>query len=424
MEKRTGLSVFLSPGLKQSITGRKSVMKIKAIIFTISLVILFSSPCVRSEHVGFDKVEKNENRFSLGTILPLTGPYEKYGVRVLESLILAAGFFDAERESFCELHIEDSQMHPEKAREGLLRLADRDNLLAVIGPLSSEEAFASAEAAQQRGIPLITLTKNEEVTQGGAYCFSGVPSAQNQLRHLAYYVLDELGKSRIAILFPNVPSGLDAAQFFRSEIKKRGGKVTHFIPYQGDDTDFSKEIAALVGEKNDLDHYGADARTMTHRIGFDALFIPDTALRVSQIVSQLSFYNVRGFQFLGNSSWQDPDILMKHGDLLNGAIFVDGYLSYGINKETEAFTDHFYTVYGREPDALGAYAYDAVTLILDKIHKKDASISREQLKAELAEVKAYPGVSGSITMTPQRIMDSEPLLIMLMNGERVRITEP
>ena len=81
-------------------------------------------------------------------------------------------------------------------------------------------------------------------------------------------------------------------------------------------------------------------------------------------------------------------------------------------------------MYGREPDALGAYAYDAVTLILDKIHKKDASISREQLKAELAEVKAYPGVSGNITMTAQRIMDSEPLLIMLMNGERVRITEP
>ncbi len=424
MEKGTGLSVFLHPGLKESITRRKSVMKIKALIFTISLAILFSSPCVRSEDVGSDKMEKNRNRFSLGTILPLTGPYEKYGVRVLESLILAGGFFDADRESFCELHIEDSQMLPEKAREGLMRLADRDNLLAVIGPLSSEEAFASTEAAQQRGIPLITLTRNEEVTQGGVYCFSGVPSTQNQLRLLTYYILDALGKSRIAILFPNVPSGRDAAQFFRSEIKKRGGKVTHFIPYQGDDTDFSKEIAALVGKKNDLGRHGTDARTMIHRIAFDALFIPDTALRVSQIVSQLSFYNVRGFQLLGNSSWHDPDILMKHRDLLNGAIFVDGYISYGINKETEAFTDHFYTVYGREPDALEAYAFDTMTLLLDKVHKKDASISREQLKAELAEVKAYPGVSGSITMTAQRIMDSEPLLIMLINGERVRITEP
>ncbi|HPJ97132.1 MAG TPA: penicillin-binding protein activator [Syntrophales bacterium] len=405
-------------------TERKPVMKIRVFIFTISWVILFSSLCVGSEQAGSDKMEKNGNRFSLGTILPLTGPYERYGVRVLESLILAGGFFDADRDSFWELHIEDSQMRPENARKGLMRLADRENLLAVIGPLSSEEAFPSTEAAQQRGIPLITLTKNEEVTQGGAYCFSGVPSSRNQLSHLSYYMRDELGKSRIAILYPNVPSGRDAAQFFRSEIKKRGGKVTHFVSYQEDATDFSREIAALVGKQKDMGHDGRDTRKMTHRIGFDALFIPDTALRVSQIASQLSFYNVRGFQLLGNSSWHDPDILMKQRDLLNGAIFVDGYISYGNNRETEAFVDHFYTVYGREPDALQAYTYDAMTLILEKILKRDAPISREQLKAELAEVKAYPGVSGSITMTAQRIMDSEPLLIVLMNGERVRINEP
>jgi len=397
-------------------------MKIKVLIFTISLVILFSSPCVRSEDVQSDTVEKNRNRFSLGAVLPLTGPYEKYGVRVLESLILAGGFFDSHQETYAELYIEDSQMRPEKARQGVMKLADWDNLLAVIGPLSSEEAFASAEAAEQRGIPLMTLTKNEEVTQGGSYCFNGVPSAKNQLRRLAGYVLDDLGKSRIAILFPDIPSGRDAAQFFRDEIKKRGRKVTHFIPYQGDDTDFYKEITSLVGKKLVIDQTGADARSITHRIAFDALFIPDTARRVSQIVSQLSFYNVRGGLLLGNSSWNDPETLMHHRDLFNGAIFVDGYLSYGINKETEAFDDHFYTTYAREPDSLDVYAYEAMALILNSIRTGGAT-NRERLRQKLSGIMTYPGVRGPITMTAQRIMDSDPLLIMVINGERVRIME-
>lgn len=404
-------------------TKHKSVMKIKSLIFIISLVLLFFPPDVRSEDVNTAGIEKTRKIISLGAVLPLTGPYGEYGDKILESLILAGGFFDLDQETFTELHIEDSQMRPEKARQAVMRLADRDNLLAVIGPLSSEEAFATAEIAGQKGIPMITLTKNEEVTRVNPYCFSGVPSSQNQLHHLARYVLEEQGMRRIAILFPDVPAGRDAAANFREEIKKQGRKVTHFIAYQGDDTDFSKEISSLVGKKLNTDHADSDARTMTHRIGFDGLFIPDSALRVAQIASQLSFYNVRGFQLLGNSSWDGPDAIMNHRDLFNGAIFVDGYLSYGIDKKTEAFSDHFYTTYAREPDPLEAYAYEAMKLILSTI-SEDGAMTRERLRQELAGIEAYPGVRGTITTNSLRIMDSEPFLITVINGERVRITEP
>lgn len=423
MELVGGLSCFYFQSLKQYMMEYKSVMKIKFLLFISTLFILFFPPCIQAVDVQPNIEGKNRTHLSLGAILPMTGPYAEYGTKILESLLLAGGFFNAGQENAVELYIEDSQMHPEKARQSVIKLANRDNLLAVIGPLSSEEAFASAEAAGQRGIPLVTLTKNEEVTQGSPYCFNGVPSSRNQLRHLAKYILDELGMTRIAILFPEVPSGRDAAQFFREEIKKKDRKVTHFIAYHGDNTDFSREIASLVGKKLNSDHASSDVKTMNHRIDFDALFIPDTASHVAQIVSQLSFYNIQGFQLLGNSSWNDPGTLMLHRDLFNGAIFVDGYLSYGINKETDAFADHFYMAYTREPDSLDAYAYDAMTLILNNI-RHDGVINRERLRQELADIKTYPGVRGSITVNPQRIMDSESFLITVINGERVRITEP
>jgi ABC-type branched-subunit amino acid transport system substrate-binding protein len=398
-------------------------MKIRTILFIIGILMLSLPRGVLSEDIHPTVTEKSTDQFSLGAILPLSGPYEEFGDKILKSLILAGGFFDAGKKTLAELYIEDSQMRPEKARQGLLKLANRERLLAVIGPLSSEEALAAAEAAEQKRISLITLTKNDEVTGVGSYCFNALPSTRNQLRHLARYALDNRRMNRIAILYPDVPAGRDAAQFFRTEVKKSGKKVTHFISYPGDDTDFSKEIEILIGKKLDTDHADADARKITHRINFDGLFIPDSALKVSQIASQLSFYNVRGFQLLGHSGLNVPDTIRNHRDLFAGAIFVDGYFPDGNIPETGEFADQFYEAYGREPDSLEAYAYDAVSLTLKAIHTSH-DMTRERLRQELAGMDAYPGVRGKITASPLRIMDSQPFLITVIDGEPVQIIEP
>jgi ABC-type branched-subunit amino acid transport system substrate-binding protein len=401
----------------------KSEMKIRTILFIIGILILSLPQGVLSEDINPTVAEKKTDQFSLGAILPLSGPYKEFGDKILKSLILAGGFFDPAKETFADLYVEDSKMQPEKAREGLFKLANREGLLAVIGPLSSEEVLAAAEAAEQKGISLITLTKNDEVTGVGPYCFNALPSTKNQLRHLARYAMDNRRLNRIAILYPDVPAGRDAAEFFRAEVKKNGRKVTHFIPYQGDETNYSQEIETLIGKKLDTDRADADARKIAHRINFDGLFIPDSARKVSQIASQLSFYNVRGFQLLGHSGLNVPDAIRNQRDLFAGAIFVDGYFPGGNIPESGEFADQFYAAYGREPDSLEAYAYDAISLTLQAIHASRAT-TRERLRQELAGTDAYPGVRGKITADPLRIMDSRPFLITVIDGELVQIIEP
>lgn len=404
-------------------TDLKSLKKIRFSLFIIGILLLVLPPRVGSTDINPATAGESSERFSLGTILPLSGPYAEFGDKVLKSLLLAGGFFDTKKETFTQLYVEDSQMRPERARQGLLNLANRDRVLAVIGPLASEESFAAAEVAQKKGIPLITLTKNEEVTSIGPYCFNAVPSTRNQLRHLARYALDNRRLNRIAILYPDVPAGRDAAEYFRNEVKKSGKKVTHFIPYQGDDTDFSKEIETLIGKKLDVDSTDNDARKVSHRVNFDGLFIPDTALQVSQIASQLSFYNVRGVQLLGYSGLNVPDTIMNHRDLFAGTIFVDGYFPGGIMPESGGFADHFYEIYGREPDSLDVYAYEAMALTL-KMISTSRGMTRDRLRQELTGVNAYPGIRGKITTDPLRIMDSQPFLITVSGGELVQIIEP
>lgn len=364
-------------------------------------------------------IETSRER-TVGAILPLSGPYQEYGENVLQSLILAGNFFElGNDDQSVTLLLEDSASNTEKARHALSKLAVRSDLAAVIGPLSSQESFAAAQEAQKQGVPLLTLTRNEAITSVGDYIFNVLPSSRTQLNHLARYALANSGFKRIAVLYPDVPAGRDAAEVFQDELKKEGGRVTHCVSYKDDDTDFSSEIGALLGERLDTENKDNDARKIAHRINFDALFIPDSAQRVAQILLQLSFYNVRGFQLLGQSGMNAPDILMAHRELFEGAIFVDGYFPDGTMPQSSKFADRFYETYEQEADALDAYAYDALKILLNLL-RKHSGMTRAQLRDEMAELNGE-GVRGKIKTNSLRIMDSKPILVTIRDGYPVRI---
>jgi len=58
---------------------------------------------------------------------------------------------------------------------------------------------------------------------------------------------------------------------------------------------------------------------------FEALFIPDSSLRVKMIASQLAFYDVKAVQLIGTSLWHSSDLLKKGAEYLEGAVFPDTF---------------------------------------------------------------------------------------------------
>ena len=124
-------------------------------------------------------------------------------------------------------------------------------------------------------------------------------------------------------------------------------------------------------------------------MGFDALFIPDSPERISMIVPQLAFHDVRGVKLLGTSAWDTPDILKAGSELLGEAIFVDAFSPNSFYPEVNDFTDIYYTNYSREPDAMEALAYDAAGIIV-KIIMEDGIKTRDQFRAEPSECEGLP----------------------------------
>ena len=185
--------------------------------------------------------------------------------------------------------------------------------------------------------------------------------------------------SSFAVLYPDDDYGREMEELFRGEVLRRKGKILKAVPYQTTETDFADEIKSISDLKQSspaVKEGVSPGDGNEPEMGFDALFIPDSPERISMIVPQLAFHNIRGVKLLGTSAWDTPDILKAGTELLGEAVFVDAFSPNSFYREINDFTDIYYTNYRREPDAVEALAYDAAGIIVKSIMEDGISDER------------------------------------------------
>ena len=97
-------------------------------------------------------------RYSLGVLIPQTGPASFFGDRVLKGIQLAVLSHNTRNaDSRVEVIVRDTEGSPEKAAAGLGELAAK-GVVAVIGPLLSREVEALAPLLASAQLPVITPT--------------------------------------------------------------------------------------------------------------------------------------------------------------------------------------------------------------------------------------------------------------------------
>ncbi|MBW2636845.1 MAG: penicillin-binding protein activator, partial [Deltaproteobacteria bacterium] len=218
------------------------------------------------------------DRYAIGFILPLTGRYSVYGERTLDAIILASGVFDSRREIPVKLIIEDSKSDPIAAREAVAKLARKDNVIGIVGPLGSTTSSAAAEEAQKIGIPILTLTQKEGITETGDFVFRNFLTSTMQIQSLVKYTFENLGLTSFAILYPDDSYGTEMMNLFWDEVLNYGGEIRGIESYDTAQTDFGKEIKSIVHlDSPESEENPEEAEPF---IDFDALFIPDSSSRI------------------------------------------------------------------------------------------------------------------------------------------------
>jgi branched-chain amino acid transport system substrate-binding protein len=349
------------------------------------------------------------DRYAIGCILPLTGRYSVYGERTLDAIILATGVFDSRREIPVKLIIEDSKSDPIAAREAVAKLAWEDNVIGIIGPLGSTTSTAAADEAQRIGIPILTLTQKEGITETGDYVFRNFLTSKMQIKSLVKYTFENLGLSSFAILYPDDSYGTEMMNLFWDEVLNYGGEIRGIESYNTEQTDFGKEIKSIVHlDSPESEENSEEAEPF---IDFDALFIPDSSSRILMIAPQLAFYDVTNIQLLGTSSWNSPELLDIDTKNIEGAIFTDGFFLESHSPSVREFIDRFYTALGREPGNLDALAYDAARIIVTIMTEMHTEV-RGDLRDNLLLIEDYAGITGTTSFSETG--DAEKTLYILM----------
>jgi ABC-type branched-subunit amino acid transport system substrate-binding protein len=393
---------------------------------------------------------------TLGVVLPLSGPFAHFGEESLNGILLAAGVFDEladdRAKANVRLVIRDSGGRPERAAEAVRELAEDDSVAAIVGPLLKGESEAAAAAAEAAGVPLIALTARSEVAQGRPYVFRVRTQPHQETQVLVDHAMNDLGAQRFAILYPRDAYGRGLRSLFWDAVEERGGHIVGVASYDPDATDFAEPIRRLVGyvllgeeektvieERKDMLRRARrlppdealvlreEARALTTESGdplppivdFDALFIPESHEKVVLIAPQLAFHEAVGAQLLGASGWYHPNLVKIGRHHVGGALFTAHYYAESPLPFVKDFTDRYNATFAADPDALAAQAFDAANLVLVQLAR--GRESREEVRDGVLATRAYPGVSGVLSMSSDGNALKRPFLLGVERGHMTQI---
>ncbi|MDR1577580.1 MAG: ABC transporter substrate-binding protein [Deltaproteobacteria bacterium] len=340
---------------------------------------------------------------TIAAVLPLTGDASsRFAQEILAGLKLALANSGG-RVSLLEL---DTHGEPGLAAKLVSEAAANPKVLAMVGPLTSREALAAAQMAQRVGLPMLAISTRLGLTEKRGWVFRVFLTVKHQAEAVARYAVKTGGHKRLGALYPNDPYGQAMFGFFQAEVAKLGAQVTARDRYAPKGDDWLAAVARLTGGQS-VRRAQADYQA---KIDFTALFLPDSALSVSQILAQMAYHDVTKMTCLGTSMWLTPDLPIAAGRYLTGAVIPEAFSSLSQRPESLRFREEFKNAHGREPDQFAAYGHDAGLAVLTALAagaKDRASIIRQW------PTLTVPGATGAFTFGPEGDFLIEPTLLTI-----------
>jgi len=369
------------------------------------------------------------SRYTIGCLLPLSGPYRKYGNRAMKGIELALSQFNSKATNpSIHLIIKDTGGNSDKA---ILAMNDlqNDQVAATIGPIITAEAVATE--AQHSGIPMITITQKENITEISDNIFRNFITPEMQVKAVVYYAAEVLEVKNFAVLYPEEKYGIHFMNLFWDEVLKYGGKIVGSEAYNPLHTDFKDPIKKLVGlyyevpddlkekpdiEKIDTEKPGDENEESEPVVDFEAIFIPDAPNKVGLIIPQLAFHDIEDVYLLGTNLWHSKKLVDMTKEYIQRAIIPDGFFSGSTSGRVRDFVENYEKTYSEKPGFIEAIAYDTSMILFQILRRPDVR-SRNAIKNALMLLKNYQGVTGLTSFNDKGDVKKE-LSLLRIKGDK------
>ncbi|UCG37794.1 MAG: ABC transporter substrate-binding protein [bacterium] len=364
----------------------------------------------------------------IGAVLPLSGRYAVFGEKALQGIQTALGFRTPTAgtgpESRFTLMVKDSGADPVQAAQAVRDLATSGQVIAIIGPIFSRTTRAASRAAEETGIPLISLSPDPEIPALGRNIFRRSLVDRQQVTALVRLVHDRLMMTRFAFLYPDNSYGKEMMNLFWDEVDLRGGEVVAAESFPPGQTDFGPQIRAMVGlnrkltpEEQSMKEAGQEVE-LAPIIDFDALFIPADFQTVGLLAPQLAFYEVNEVLLVGTDGWNSPWLVELGEHYVEGALFTGGYLLDSAQDPVREMVESYWLTFGEDPMTTAIQAYDAALLIRTGVESGLVQ-DRSSLREYLMGLNQFPSAEGPLSTDSEGDILQTPFLLTVTDGRIV-----
>jgi len=346
------------------------------------------------------------NAIPVGAFLPLSGSLAAFGQAAVEGIKLAVSQINAGGGLGgrpVHLILRDTNSKGSEAARIVRELVAGDKAVALIGEIASENSLQAAPVAAELGIPMISPgSTHADVTKAGPGIFRVCYVDPFQGRVMSKFAMS-IGVTKAAILFdPDDPYSASLARGFEEDFLARGGTISAKETCARGASDFAAQLESIKAKQPEV------------------VFLPVYFAQAATIIKQARPLGIDQ-PFIGADGWESPEFLKIGGQAVNNTYFASHFSAGEPSERTRTFVNSFNTEYGHEPLALAALGYDAMNFLADGI-RRAAGTDPAALEKALAATKAFPGVTGTITLDADR-NPAKPAIVVRVDAGKFNYLE-
>ena len=330
------------------------------------------------------------------------GTAEQHGAQLAVDEINAAGGVDGKK---IEVTDKDNKSETAEAATITTSLVTQDKVNTIIGPATSGAVAAAIANAGKAGVPLVTPSATQDdLTNKQDYLYRATFTDGYQGKIISKYVTDTLKAKKVVLYYDNSSDyAKGMAEAFKKEYK---GEIVATETFASGDSDFQAALTKIKGKD------------------FDALIVPGYYTEAGKLVNQARGLGINQ-TIVGPDGFSDAKFVEQATQAAaTNVYYVSGFSTSGdMTDKAKKFVAAYKAKYNEEPSMFAALSYDAVYMAAEASKGAKTSVD---IKDNLAKLKDFEGVTGSITIDKDHNPVKTALMIGLKDGkvETVETVKP
>jgi branched-chain amino acid transport system substrate-binding protein len=372
-------------------TEYKKLVRITCFLI-LTVIIIASNGCAPKTD--------NQEYFTIGALLPLTGADSDEGFRALNGLYLAKKEIN-DKGGILGKKLDVIVLNDRGNEEYIIQqynaLKER-GVVAIIGSSYSSVTIALAKAAEKDGMPIISPTaSNPDLTKNRRNVFRAIFIDDYQAEVMAYFARNSLN-AKTAIVLSNKANDsfrrLD--EVFIESFTERGGRIIAIEPYSSKD-DF----------KGILRKYAANPP--------DVIFCPEDYVPAAKLINTVYEAGFINTHILGSDAWDGLLAYINYPEAMKNVYYSAPFSFDDQEANVVQFVRKYFDCFSQMPLSGSATAYTCVYILSEAI-KKAGSVYNNALISAIKE-NELDSITGHIRFDENNNPHTNVYIIHLKGGE-------